>query len=299
MTKLKDIPGVDNLKKKPAQKEISSLRYKNFFNKHSKKETLDLVREEIIKKFISEIELIKSPTTQGDAFVYSNDTEVAKNMPEIIKSVDNAKALFKVAVIIGSGPLWNIPKEFEGIDLVLSLDINSNQLELNRQRASEIMSAQGPDDLLPKPNNAIDAKDFIAIKKERDRINAPKIEADSYSFYHYLSSMEKLRKTQFFIEKNKIAYVGGDISDHDFTKKLGDILKKYKADVVFMDLTNVLEWVAGSPGHVKQEAKDNYLKSLGNLPLIENCPILHSHHIGRAGRSPIVAQLNFGLENYN
>lgn len=105
MTKLKDIPGVDNLKKKPVQKEISNLRHKIFFNKYSKKEALDLVREEIIKKFISEIELIKSPTTQGDAFVYSNDTEVAKNMPEIIKSVDNAKALFKVAVIIGSGPL--------------------------------------------------------------------------------------------------------------------------------------------------------------------------------------------------
>lgn len=253
-----------------------------------------------IKTIISELESIKS-STNFDEYTsdFSNDTCIAALMPEVIQTVnETTKNPLKVMVTVGSGPLWNIPKELEGIDLVISLDINPNQLQRNRQKRLEILSATSPEDLLPKPNLVVDKNNIFKVIHERNRMLATKTEKDSYLSYHYLFSEKKLRQTQEFLEKENMAFVGGDLSDPNLTETLGTILSNHQARIVFSDFSNVMEWVAGSPGHVIEDNKISFFESLKKLPFTENCPILHSHSIGRVGRSPIVAQLSFGLNDY-
>jgi hypothetical protein len=252
-----------------------------------------------IKELILELESIEQPSISEEyTSDFSNDTQVAAIMPEIIESVGKEKALLRAVIMVGSGPLWNIPKELKDIDLVLSLDINRNQIQHNRQRRLEILSANKVEELLPKPKQEIDENDIYTVINERRKIEAPKIEQNSYLSYHYLSSEEKLHQTQDFLKKGNIAFVNGDLSNNDFTKILGNILNNHKISIVFSDFSNVMEWVAGSPGHISEKAKNNFLESLKNIPMTENCAILHSHSIGRVGRSPIVSQLSFGLIRY-
>lgn len=116
---------------------------------------------------IRELESIQGETIEDLTFDFSNDREVEKWIPEIARPTKASNALLKIVVIVSHGALWNIPKEIEGVDLVLRIDKNRSQLKRDRERRTEILEAESPNDLLPKPNVGLDKSDFAAVKKER------------------------------------------------------------------------------------------------------------------------------------
>lgn len=249
-----------------------------------------------IDRLISELENIPHQGVDSDAFDYSNDRNVVELIPQIAQLSNSIPGEIRTLVVVGSGSLWNIPKELSGIDLIISLDINRKQLERNKLRNQKILSATSTQDLFPIPNNNIGEEDIVAQAQERRRLNEPHIEMTSYGNYHYLSSEENLKKTQEYLRQAKIAYICGDISDKDFTTQLGNILNSKGANIVFANFSNVSEWVCGSkPNLVK---RDVLINSLDLTPIDGKCPILHSRSIGRIGRSRILSKLSVGLKSY-
>jgi hypothetical protein len=253
-------------------------------------------KEDKIESAIRELETIDYQGINDDAFDYSNDENVSKLIPQITQLSNEIPAEIRTVVVVGSGPLWNIPKQLSNIDLIISLDINKNQLGRNKSRREEILLAESPNDLLPVPNINIDNSDIVARAKERRKIEAPHIEMTSYANYHYLSSEVELQKSKDYLRKAKIAYVCGDISDKSFTTQFGNILNSKGANIVFAGFSNVSEWLCGSkPDSTK---RDDLINSLNLIPVDKKCPILHSRSIGRVGRSPILSKLSVGLESY-
>lgn len=253
-------------------------------------------KDQKIETLISELESIPYEGIKEEAFDYSNDEDVAKLIPQIAQLSNNILGEIRSVIIVGSGPLWNIPKELNNIDLIISLDVNKNQLERNKSRIQEILSTKNPQSLLPIPNNDINQDDIVAVAKERRRLKLPQIEMSSYGNYHYLSSEETLQKTQDYLKQAKIAYVCGDISDREFTAKFGNILKNSGGNIVFADFSNISEWVCGSK--LNQAKKETFINTLTLIPIDKTCPILHSRSAGRVGRSPIYSQLSVGITSY-
>lgn len=249
-----------------------------------------------LEKIISELEILDYQGIKDNAFDYSSDEGVGEFIPQIKELSKEIPGEIRTALIIGGGPIWNIPKTLDNIDLIISLDINKEQLERNKLRKQEILSAEYTQDLFPKPNQNIDNKDIVSLAQERMRLKAPHIEIDSYGDYHYLYSEETLKRTKNFLKTAKIAYVCGDISDKDFTTQFGNILHKNGVTIVFADFSNVGEWVCGS--HPNMLKRDTLISSLNLIPIDSKCPILHSESIGRVGRSPIYSRLSIGVKQY-
>jgi len=256
---------------------------------------LSYAKEKTIKSLIGELESIKGVTNKSEAFDFSSDEKVEKYIPKIVEFVKKPTTSLKAALIISHGALWNIPKELEGIDLVLRIDINETQLEYDKKRREKILNSLNLLDLLPKSNKKLNKNDVVAVRREMFRLKEPEVEKISYGPYHYLSSFGMLEKTKLFLNKNNIAFIGGDLSDLEFTQKIGDVLKKHEAQVVFADLTNVMGWF-GSIGNPQK--KQEYINSLQKLPFCEKSPILHSIHLGMTGRSPLLSYLCMGLNEY-
>ncbi len=266
-------------------------------------------KDQKIDALISELEAINYQGEETDAFDYSNDQETARLMPQIIQSSNEIPGEIRTVIMVGSGPVFNIPKELSNVDLIISVDINPNQLKKNKARIQKISSAQSTHDLHPVPNPNV-GDDIIEIAQERKRLAAPNLEKGSYGRYHYMSSEEKLRETQEYFKQptTKIAYVCGDLSDMEFTTKFGNILKSKDANIVFAGLSNVGEWICrinrmvSTKRDVHIEAlikRDAYIEALSLLPINSKCPILHSRTIGgRAGFSPIYSKLSLGLDAY-
>lgn len=253
-------------------------------------------KEQKVERVISELETIDYPGVDDDTFDYSNDRGVGELIPQITQLSQQIPAEIRAALIVGGGPLWNIPKTLSNIDLTISFDINKKQLERNISRMQEILSAEHTQDLFPVPNQNIVDEDKVAQAQEKKRLQAPHIEIDSYGDYHYLYSEEELLATKEYLRKAKFAYVCGDISDKDFTTQLGNILKKNKVKIVFADLSNISEWVCGSsPDSIK---RDTLINSLNLIPIDRKCPILHSVDIGQVGRSHLHSKLSIGLKSY-
>lgn len=253
-------------------------------------------KEQKIERIISELEAINYQGSDSETFDYSNDMGIAELIPQINLASKEISGEIRTALIIGSGPLWNIPKSLNNIDFIISLDINKKQLERNISRKQEILAAEQVQDLLPIPNHNIDNDDIIAQIQERRALEAPAIEIKSYGNYHYLSSNEELKRTKEYLKRARIAYVCGNIADNTFTTQLGNILNTNKANIIFADLTNTSEWICGSK--IDFTKRDNFINSLRQLPIDIRCPILHSRSIGRIGRSPICSKLNLGLKSY-
>jgi hypothetical protein len=259
-------------------------------------EESEKTKEEKIGNIISAIESIEYDGVSNSPADYSNDEMVVSILPKIPLLSQEIPGEIRTALIIGTGPLWNIPRILKDIDFVISVDINPMQVKRNRQRAEEILLANSINGLLPVPNLNIDENDITGKAVERHRLHAPQVEMDSYSSYHYLSSQQQLQHTKAFLQNSKIAYVCGDISNPVFTKKLGEILKSNDVNIVFAALTNVSEWVCGSK--IDLSKRDSLINSLSLLPIANNCPIMHSRSSGRIGRSPIYAKLSTGLDSY-
>jgi hypothetical protein len=253
-------------------------------------------KDQKIGKMISELEAINYEVVESDALNYSNDSCVSRFIPKIVESSDKIPGEIRTVIIVGSGPLWNIPRALTNIDLIISLDINKNQLDRNKTRKQEILLAKSTKELLPSPNPNIENSDIVVQAQEKRKMKAAQVEIEAYGNYHYLSSVEELRKAQEHLKKAKFAYVCGDIADKEFTSQLRVVLKSSGANIVFADLSNVSEWVCGSKPDPNK--RDSLINSLNLLPIDEKCPILHSRSTGQIGRSPIVSKLSLGTRDY-
>lgn len=257
---------------------------------------LEKNKKQKVERIVSELKTIDYQCIDDDTFDYSNDRGVGNLIPQITQLSQDIPGEIRATLIVGGGPLWNIPKTLSNIDLTISFDINKKQLERNISRMQEILSAERTQDLFPIPNQNIANDDIVAQAQERKRLEAPNIEIDSYGNYHYLSSEEEFKRTKNYLRKAKFVYVCGDISDRNFTTQLGNILNRNKVNIVFADFSNISEWVCGDqPDPTK---RDTLIKSLNLIPIDEKCPILHSRDIGQVGKSHIYSKLSIGLKSY-
>lgn len=243
-----------------------------------------------IRQLIQKLETLQGVTVESTPLTYSKDQEVFLQIPRIVEMVKDSRVQIKAAVIVSNGGVWSLPKEIPGIDLVLRINYNRNQITQDKQRREAILAATTVEQLLPQPSPDLNTDNITERQNEFWRLKAPKDEMECYRQYHYLSSQDQLLKTQDFLRLESIAFIGGDLTDVEFMKNLGDILREYQAEIVFEDLSNVMEWV--------DEKKDLYVTSLGQLPMMRGLPILYSTHTGRTGRSPMISDLCYGLKDY-
>lgn len=220
--------------------------------------------------------------------VYSNDLHVAEVIPALKRNVSSIPAKIsgvRVGLVIASGGILSLGKELPEIDLWIVLDKSPGLIKAMKEYYALVSRATGTDQVLAFNDD---------YKKDSP-------ERESYGSYHYLESQKSLEETQRFLRDKKIVFMNADLLDRGFMTKMGETLKSHNSEVVFANLTNVMEWI---PGYNDGSSKDRFRSSLDSIPFNPNSAFLFSISEGgfglrgKVGRSPLIARTTVGFENY-
>lgn len=224
--------------------------------------------------------------------VYSNDLHVAEKIPSMQRRLE-ALALqtpdLKVGLVIGSGGILSLGKEFSQIDLWIVFDKSPGLIEMMKKYCRVTSSATSTQQLMDL------SSDFGATEQILDQ------EKESYGQYHYLESEGNLQKTQQFLAKKKILFINANLIDTDFMTKIGDALKSHDAEIAFANFTNTMEWI---PGYNDRTSQQTLQSSLDPIPFAKDCICLYTVSMGgyglrgKVGRSPLIAETAIGFKTY-
>lgn len=243
-----------------------------------------------ITALISSLEALPTKGTEPESTdsysgVFSNDLGLKERIDQIISAEGLSKpssASLRVGFVVGSGGLLSLGKELPQIDLWVVFDKNANLIKKMSEYCQLVLRASGPQEI------TVAAETYGGVNNLRN-------EQSSFGPYHYLGSPKELEKAKKFLLERKIVFVTGDLIDSEFMEKFGTALGQCNAEIVFANLSNVMEWFDGFYEGKAQQTLDS---SLAPVPFSPDCVFLFSVSLGRIGRSPLRTQVVEGLSNY-
>lgn len=223
--------------------------------------------------------------------VYSNDLQIAEKIPfmqKVLEDLASQTSDLKVGLVIDSGGILSLGKEFPQINLWIVLDKSPGLIDIMKRYCKVVSSAANTQQLV---NISSDFGGTEILDQEKE----------SYSQYHYLENEGNLQKTQQFLAKKRVVFMNADLLDADFMAKAGNILKSHQAKIGFANLTNVMEWI---PGYQERISQQKLQFSLDTIPFSKNCLFLYTVSMGgfrlrgKVGRSPLNAATAIGFGEY-
>ena len=225
--------------------------------------------------------------------ISSNDLKVEEKVSTLKATLEDLSSKtqnLKIGLVIASGGILSLGKEFPQIDLWIVLDKTPSLISNMKRYSIAVSSAANPQEILD-----------LATEFGGTQQNMLTDEGESYGQYHYLKDQESLKRTQEFLRKKKVVFMNADLLDAEFMAKVGKILKDQDAEIAFANFTNVMEWL---PGYDEHTSAKRLSTSLEAVPFSEKCAILFSVSQGgfglrgKVGRSPLNTRTAVGFLDY-
>jgi len=208
--------------------------------------------------------------SESQTFPFSNDEGAYALLPflqDTMRKFVEPTGKIRTGIVIGNGGVFSYGPELPMVDQWIVIDINRPELQLIQAQANYLahQTSDAPEDIQQGVQEVVtNLKGPWLVEADFER------ERRSFGPLHYTASSESIKRTQEFLRKGNISYVGMDMANHEDLTKFISVLKALGMEIVFANFTNIYE-------HLKDETQKNtFVEGLSQLPFAEGAYVQYS-----------------------
>jgi hypothetical protein len=212
-------------------------------------------------------------------YLLANDARLCANFTDNIMNIGNMciqDGGNAVGLVVGNSYIHSILPELK-LRGVLICDVNNDVLEYSHYLTSCILQSSKYDTfeaqkqyilgrILSEEKNPFFSKKF---KEDFQR------EVESLKDLHFLASQQRLELCRTWLAQSQCVCLNVNLAEYEQVRKIGEILKNHHVSIIFLNMTNLRDYVPRLSENLKTLPIAKKLFSYG--PLFRQFPVFHYH----------------------